>query len=528
MDAKCIHPRLALPTEAPQSDKGWPRAELTDERASSVLEQMTTNLKPGNAKAAKVTGAMLLMEFLMLRVAPLQARARPLWRLGDEEDMICLRPGALPDDELTAALRLLVGDNQEYPPSAFVPLFLRKDWEPIVASRPTFDARGLVPPALTEASATPKPVELALIPTQGGSSLVSRDAASALTPPGAASSPSAAPSSAPGARAPTPQAPTLSGFRLPKRKVDYVAVDQPVPSTKKRKEDTADAPPSPEEGGGSTRTSPARSPSRGQERHHRGESAPVALLAPEVSAPGSADEIPKALEPLISQAQAATASEEEKRATAKAAADREAALQDELKSLRDQHAQETRGRQAKEEEMKDREDAIRSRNAELVELAKAQATERSRLEALEQKRSSVALKSLYEKGLEKPLTTNEDGPAQLLPHLVKALEEVMEGIGPMAEAEARVLSSAALTRVFSHLYLRDPNARLDELLKPVANEHCVAAAAAMKGQVEALLKRFHGFVLAPSTGDATDPAAGGAGEGDATKGGAPSAGGGGV
>nr|XP_040258348.1 FYVE and coiled-coil domain-containing protein 1-like [Aegilops tauschii subsp. strangulata] len=437
------------------------------------------------------------------------------------------------------------------------------------------------------------------------SSLVSRDAASALTPPGAASSPSAASSSAPGARAPTPQAPTLSGFRLPKRKVDYVVVDQPVPSAKKRKEDTAAAPPSAKKGGGSTRTSPARSPSRGQERHHREESAPMAPLALEVPAPGSADEVPKALEPSISHAQvttspppsaallapgssassvvlehalsemaqlqedllsadprlvvgrpelasgwlhsdaavratlnqAVTASEEEKQATAKAAADHEAALEDakatrdrcrvlddELKSLRDQHAEETRGRQAKEEEMKAREDAIRSRDAELVELAKAQAAEHSRLKALDQeaKRSSVALKSLYEKGLEKPLTTNEDGPAQLLPLLVKALEEVVEGIGPMTEAEAHVLSSPALTRVFSHLYLRNPNARLSELLEPVADEHCAAAAVAVKVQVEAQLKKFRGFVIASSTGDASDPAAGGAAEDDTTKGRAPS------
>ena len=121
----------------------------------------------------------------------------------------------------------------------------------------------------------------------------------------------------------------------------------------------------------------------------------------------------------------------------------------------------------------------------------------------------MALKSLYEKGLEKPLTTDKDGPAQLLPHLVKALEEVVEGIGPMAEAEARVLSSAALTRVFSHLHLRDPSTRLDEPLEPVADEHCAAAAAAVKGQVEALLRMFRGFVLTPSTGDATDPADGG-------------------
>ena len=77
MGAKCVHPRLALPTEMPQSDKGWCCAKLTDERASSVLEQMKVDLKPGNARAAKVTGAMLLREFLTLRVAPLQARARP-------------------------------------------------------------------------------------------------------------------------------------------------------------------------------------------------------------------------------------------------------------------------------------------------------------------------------------------------------------------------------------------------------------------------------------------------------------------
>ena len=66
----------------------------------------------------------------------------------------------------------------------------------------------------------------------------------------------------------------------------------------------------------------------------------------------------------------------------------------------------------------------------------------------------------------------------------------------MAEAEARVLSSAALTRVFSHLHLRDPTAHLDELLEPVDTEHCTAAAEAVKGQVEALLKRFRAGRLA--------------------------------
>nr|XP_020175641.1 atherin-like [Aegilops tauschii subsp. strangulata] len=297
--------------------------------------------------------------------------------------------------------------------------------------------------------------ELPAIPTKGRSSLISRGAASALTPPRAGSGPSAAPSSASGARVPTPQAPTLSGFRLPKRKVGYVAVDQLTPSAKKRKEDAAAAPPSAQKGGDNTRTSPARSPSRGQEEHRQEESAP---LAPEVPVPGSADEAPKAQKPSIFQAlvttsppppavrlapnsfpsstvlegvlsemaklredllgadprlvagrlelasgwlhsdsavqaslsQAAAASEKEKRAAAKAAVDREAALKDaeatrdrcrelegELKSLRDERAKEAHGREAKEEDMKAREDTIKGRNAELAEPAKAQAAERS-------------------------------------------------------------------------------------------------------------------------------------------------------
>ena len=37
-----------------------------------------TELKPGKARAAKVTGVMLLREFLTLRVAPLQACAPPV------------------------------------------------------------------------------------------------------------------------------------------------------------------------------------------------------------------------------------------------------------------------------------------------------------------------------------------------------------------------------------------------------------------------------------------------------------------
>ena len=45
-----------------------------------------TDLKPGNARAAKITGAMLLREFFMLR------------ELEEEENKIRLKPGDLPSD----------------------------------------------------------------------------------------------------------------------------------------------------------------------------------------------------------------------------------------------------------------------------------------------------------------------------------------------------------------------------------------------------------------------------------------------
>ena len=51
-----------------------------------------TDLKPGNARAAKVTGVMILREFLALRVTPLQTRARPLWELEEEGNKAHLRP----------------------------------------------------------------------------------------------------------------------------------------------------------------------------------------------------------------------------------------------------------------------------------------------------------------------------------------------------------------------------------------------------------------------------------------------------
>ena len=64
LDAGCIHSRLVLPTEQPQADEAWSRVKLDDRWAKLMLEKVNANLRPGNMKAAKLTGATLLRELL--------------------------------------------------------------------------------------------------------------------------------------------------------------------------------------------------------------------------------------------------------------------------------------------------------------------------------------------------------------------------------------------------------------------------------------------------------------------------------
>ena len=97
---------------------------------------------------------------------------------------------------------------------------------------------------------------------------------------------------------------------------------------------------------------------------------------------------------------------------------------------------------------------------------------------LERKARGI-LKTLYESGLEETLAGAEDGPAKLLPFMVRALEDVTLGLVPTAKAEARVLSSTTLTRVLTHIYLRDPGIDLDSLLELVSGERAPAAAEAV-------------------------------------------------
>ena len=107
-----------------------------------------------------MTGAMIAKEFMARRVAPLQARPRPLWKLGDEGDDLRLRLEALSDEELCSALRSLVGHGQGYPPDSFIPLYCRPDGAKVVAALPVFDGRGIVPPVPSNVPVRKSPVDM--------------------------------------------------------------------------------------------------------------------------------------------------------------------------------------------------------------------------------------------------------------------------------------------------------------------------------------------------------------------------------
>ena len=55
----------------------------------------------------------------------------------------------------------------------------------------------------------------------------------------------------------------------------------------------------------------------------------------------------------------------------------------------------------------------------------------------------------------------------------------------MVEGEGHILSSSALMRAFSHLYIRDASFDFATLLKPVDPDSCDAATDTVKGLVEA-------------------------------------------
>ncbi|KAE8807976.1 hypothetical protein D1007_15657 [Hordeum vulgare] len=88
---------------------------------------------------------MIVKEFLVQRLAPLQAHSRPLrdYRAGDEELRLWYED--LPTDELSRVAAILLGGDPGDLPEALGPLYRLENRADVIAGLPVFDERGLLP-----------------------------------------------------------------------------------------------------------------------------------------------------------------------------------------------------------------------------------------------------------------------------------------------------------------------------------------------------------------------------------------------
>ncbi|XP_073354718.1 uncharacterized protein [Aegilops tauschii subsp. strangulata] len=165
MDAKSSQSSLKLSTAFPISDKCWKSEKITDPALTPFVRTMDKELKD-----TKLTGAMLIREFLKQRIALLQDRPRPLWKLGGDDDKIRLRRDPLPEVELNKVLSYLTGKDPSDPPEGWLPLYDRDDTEEVVAAMPIFDDLGFV-----RLGSSLPPTTLVLLSSGGQSSEATED-----------------------------------------------------------------------------------------------------------------------------------------------------------------------------------------------------------------------------------------------------------------------------------------------------------------------------------------------------------------
>lgn len=117
MDAHRTSPLLRTPTDPAEKNPGWGHEKPIDPRAEPVLEQMVMH------RAAKLSGAMVIMEYLRRRIALLQLHSWTAWEYTSMKDMMKLHVGSLKPEVLDGALVILLGNPAEDPPEDALPLY---------------------------------------------------------------------------------------------------------------------------------------------------------------------------------------------------------------------------------------------------------------------------------------------------------------------------------------------------------------------------------------------------------------------
>ncbi|KAE8775624.1 hypothetical protein D1007_51853 [Hordeum vulgare] len=93
--------------------------------------------------AKRLTGGMIVKEYLEQRLAPLEGHSRHLWDYQIGDDKVRLRSEDLPTEELNRSLATLLGGNPGDLPEALGLLYRLEDRADLVKVLPVFDERGL-------------------------------------------------------------------------------------------------------------------------------------------------------------------------------------------------------------------------------------------------------------------------------------------------------------------------------------------------------------------------------------------------
>jgi hypothetical protein len=129
VDARRSHHWLRRPDAPPGKQARWVHEKLTDPRAKELLEKMTKELTTG-----KLSGPLLVREFLKQCLAALQAHSRHLWDLQGWDDKLRLHPTALTDEELGKAMRVLLERDPGELSDGLTPLYSHADRAAVVAA----------------------------------------------------------------------------------------------------------------------------------------------------------------------------------------------------------------------------------------------------------------------------------------------------------------------------------------------------------------------------------------------------------
>ncbi|KAE8809709.1 hypothetical protein D1007_13597 [Hordeum vulgare] len=103
MSFKDANPELKELKGLLEKTSTWSSAKLSDPRAAPILERFSRHIS-----AKRLTGGMIVKEFLAQRLAPIQAHSRPLWDYQIGDDNLRLWSEDLPTEELNRVVATLV------------------------------------------------------------------------------------------------------------------------------------------------------------------------------------------------------------------------------------------------------------------------------------------------------------------------------------------------------------------------------------------------------------------------------------